>query len=207
VRHQLEIFGSYSKSLEDLYCEVEACKKCPYHKINDRRVNGRGAIDAPIMIVGQGPGPREIAEGKPYVGGSGRKLREILKLDEIAVPMEDVYLTNLIRCKQPEGKNIIAKAIKMCSGWLEDEVHLVSPKLIVCLGTPAMAWVMEIDKGNIADSRGRVMDSRYGIPAIGTYHTAYLIRMKRSAASEYQKVAREAYEHWQAVGRYYRNGN
>lgn len=192
---QLNLYDSYSDDLNTLKDKVKDCnsgfpedKWCPYYRLGRRRVNGIGPVGAPLMVVGQGPGPREQESGRPFSGGSGRLLREILK--KVGFNPREVFLTNLVRCMPPRNKRIISKAIKMCSQWLDDEVGLVKPSLIVCLGNEAA------DALTGEAMRGEIVTTRYGIPAICVYHTAYLLRVKSKDSQKYKEIAEEEYKAW-----------
>jgi uracil-DNA glycosylase len=195
---QLGLYNSYSRDLNDLREKVQSCTDglpenmhCPYHGLGRRRVNGIGPYDASLMVVGQGPGPREEESGKPFSGGSGGLLRDILK--KVGLEPKEVFLTNLVRCMPPKNKRIISRAIKMCGRWLDDEVGLVHPHLIVCLGNEAS----EALTGGTA--RGEVVTTKYGIPAVCMYHTAYLLRVKGKDPARYKEIAEEEYKAWKLV--------
>ena len=194
---QLRMFTTYTRSLEDLRTEVGGCRKCPYYLINDGRVNGVGTPEATIMVVGQGPGPTEVTTGRPFTGGSGKALRSYIR--NAGITMKEVYLTNLIRCAQPEGKIIMTKAIRMCGGWLEDEVGLVSPRLIVSLGGLATKELTGAE--GVEEHRGRILESKYGVPTIHMFHTAFLLRIRSKDKGRYEELDLQMKEDWEIVAK------
>lgn len=192
---QLPLIKTYTPTLEALYSMVYKCDGCSYHMVNDNRVNGSGPVNARIMIIGQGPGPSEIKAGKPYVGGSGKLLKRVLK--KVGFDLKEVYFTNLIRCMQP-GNTIMVDPIRKCRRWLDDEVAHVSPRLIVCLGALAALHVADIKSADFAATRGAVIPSVYDISTICTYHTAYLLRIKNDKEL-YAEKAKEEYAIWKRI--------
>jgi len=193
------LFGSFSNTIGDLNKSVMNCKKCPYHMLKtniDNRVNGSGSCDNGLMVIGQCPGPVEMEKGKPFIGTSGLLLKSIMKSSGI-LPSESRF-TNIIRCLPPNGKNIIQKAIKQCSVWLEDEINLIKPKLIVCVGNIAGDVILGTD--NIATDGGKLRVSKYNyIDGILTYHTAHLLRIKNSDKEEFEDKMKIVEEHWKKI--------
>ena len=199
--YQAKLFDSYSNSLKELYSSVNSCQGCAYHLTNSTRVNGAGNMNPQVMIIGQGPGPAEIRAGRPYVGSSGKLLRRILKDPKVGI--NSVYYTNLIRCTQPELKSIMTKAVRMCSPWLEDEVGIVAPRLIVCLGGLATLHILGLDQ--LSEHIGEVHDSIYGIPGIPMYHTAWILRVRTNDRNNYARISREYMDQWINIGNMVRN--
>lgn len=193
------LFGSFSSDMGDLNKKVLECKKCPYHMLKsnaDNRVNGYGKSANGLMIVGQCPGRNEIESGIPFTGVSGNLLKTIMKEHKI-IPSETRF-TNIIRCLPPEGKNIIKKAIDNCMTWLDDEIHLIKPKLIVCLGNVAGKAILGTD--NVATDGGKLIVSKlYYIDCILTYHTAHLLRLKVNDEEEYNEVMKTVNDHWRKI--------
>jgi len=181
-------------TLEELYREVEHCELCPYAQLGNKKVNGDGKIGAPIMIIGQAPGRTELEIGKPYTGPSGRLLRNMLR--KMKIPQGDVYFSNVLRCAPPEGKNIVANSLKMCMRWVVEEIELVRPRLIVLLGAVAAKAV--IDKETIEECKGKIIKCGLGIPCVATYHTAYLIRIRKDE-DIYESTWHEVRGHWKLI--------
>ena len=113
--------------------EVTACTRCPsLVESRSRIVNGTGPADADVLFVGEAPGAREDEQGEPFVGRSGSTLDELLL--EVGLEREAVRITNCVRCRPPDNRDPKREEVKNCRGWLEREIDLVDPEVIVTLG-------------------------------------------------------------------------
>ncbi len=125
-------------ALENLRQEIVVCTKCK--TLVDSRtqvVPGDGAEDAPVMFIGEGPGFNEDKQGSPFVGQAGSFLNELLAL--INLKREQVFITNIIKCRPPENREPLPYEIQNCRPWLDAQMAIISPKIIVLLGRYAMA--------------------------------------------------------------------
>lgn len=174
-------------SIDELNSDLMKCDRCHYCS---KMVGGRGPAPTPLMIVGQHPGATEVKTGIPFSGSSGEILHNIL--DRVGI--REAYLTNVLKCV-PTGENISTVAIGACKYWLECEVDIVKPKIIVALGKVAMEA--------LGAASGEITDSIYGIPTIGTYHTAYLQRLRKNVGMvKLKEVWGECKEHWMKISKY-----
>lgn len=115
---------------------VTSCERCPaLVESRTQIVNGTGAADADLLFVGEGPGATEDREGEPFVGRSGDVLNEIL--DEHGVERSEVRITNCIRCRPPENRDPTGEELDNCRGYLDAEIELVDPLVVVTLGKVA----------------------------------------------------------------------
>ena len=113
--------------------EVTACTRCPaLVESRSRIVNGTGPADADVLFVGEAPGAREDEQGEPFVGRSGSTLDELLL--EVGLEREAVRITNCVRCRPPDNRDPKQGELKNCREWLEREIDLVDPEVIVTLG-------------------------------------------------------------------------
>jgi len=113
--------------------EVTACERCAtLVESRSRIVNGVGPEDADLLFVGEGPGQREDAEGEPFVGRSGEVLNEVLRENGLA--RADVRITNCVRCRPPDNRDPTRQELANCWGYLEAEIGLVDPRVVVTLG-------------------------------------------------------------------------
>jgi uracil-DNA glycosylase family 4 len=166
-------------------------------------VGGIGSPRTNLMVVGQHPGPKEVSTGVPFSGTSGDMLKRIMR--KFGMDPKDCYLTNVVKCKPIGEDKVNIQAIKICgSAWLDYEVDIVGPKLILALGLIAANYLVGKDT-----EMGKVVMSKYGIPVVTTYHTAYLLRLKGAASGSdapqiskdiYERVGKEMAEHWKVVG-------
>jgi uracil-DNA glycosylase len=167
-------------SLTNLKEASAGCKACPLHLTGTQTVFGEGLVRAEILFVGEQPGDREDREGKPFVGPAGRVLDQAL--EEVGIDRSLAYVTNVVKHFKwtPKGKRRIhAKPswseIAACKPWLEAEIQVVEPKVLVCLGATAAQSLLGRDF-RVTRQRGEVMDSEFGIPAIATVHPSSILR-------------------------------
>lgn len=167
-------------SLRALKEAAADCTACPLHETGTQTVFGEGLVRAQILFVGEQPGDREDREGRPFVGPAGRLLDQAL--EEVGIDRRLAYVTNAVKHFKwtPKGKRRIhAKPnwseIAACRPWLDAEIELVGPRMIVCLGATAAQALLGRDF-RVTRRRGEVVDSGYGIPAIATVHPSSILR-------------------------------
>jgi uracil-DNA glycosylase family protein len=167
-------------SLRTLKEAAAGCTACPLHETGTQTVFGEGLVRAEILFVGEQPGDREDRDGRPFVGPAGRLLDQAL--DEVGIDRRLAYVTNVVKHFKwtPRGKRRIhAKPswseIAACRPWLDAEIEVVRPRVIVCLGATAAQALLGRDF-RVTRQRGEVVDSGYGIPAIATVHPSSILR-------------------------------
>ena len=126
-----------SDSLEQVAAEVAVCQKCPLHQGRTNTVPGEGAPDAEIMFIGEGPGFHEDRQGRPFVGASGQFLEQML--NSIGLKREDVFIANVVKCRPPGNRDPQSDEIGACREYLDRQIALINPKVIVTLGRFSMA--------------------------------------------------------------------
>lgn len=124
-----------SKSLTALAKAVEACQKCPLGGTRSHTVPGEGTSDANLFFIGEAPGHKEDQQGVPFVGAAGGLLDSLL--DEISLSRSDIFITNMVKCRPPDNRDPLPEEISACSQYLESQISIVSPKVIVTLGRHA----------------------------------------------------------------------
>lgn len=152
---------------------VANCTACVLHARRNKTVFGVGDENADWLFVGEGPGADEDAQGEPFVGQAGRLLDNMLA----AIALKrgaNVYITNVVKCRPPGNRNPHPEEAGACSAYLQRQIELIQPKLIIALGKVAAVNLLGRD-ASIASLRGQVHAYR-GIPLIVTYHPAYLLR-------------------------------
>ena len=125
-------------SLEDLEKQIKSCEFCALYRKRIQAVSGVGNPQAKIMFVGEGPGEKEDMEGKPFVGQAGQFLDEMLAVANLK--REDAYITNIIKCRPPGNRDPKEEEIKACQPYLEKQIELIRPEVIITLGRHALAW-------------------------------------------------------------------
>ncbi|MCX7155505.1 MAG: uracil-DNA glycosylase [Rhodocyclales bacterium] len=158
---------------DQLVATVAACRQCRLGETRKQAVLGVGDRNADWLFVGEGPGAEEDERGEPFVGQAGKLLDNMLAAIGLKRG-EDVYIANAVKCRPPENRTPAPEEAAACRPWLERQIELIRPKLIVALGRPAAQTLLQSEI-KIAAARGKLHDYR-GIPVIVTYHPAYLLR-------------------------------
>jgi uracil-DNA glycosylase family 4 len=156
-----------------LSATVAACRQCRLCEARKQAVLGVGDINADWLFVGEGPGAEEDERGEPFVGQAGKLLDNMLAAMGLTRG-ENVYIANAVKCRPPENRTPTSEEAAACKPYLERQIELIQPKLIVALGRPAAQTLLQVEV-KIAAARGKLHDYR-GIPVIVTYHPAYLLR-------------------------------
>ena len=153
--------------------DVDACDACGLCRTRNKSVPGVGDQAAEWLFVGEAPGAEEDARGEAFVGQAGRLLDNMLAALGLARD-RNVYIANVLKCRPPNNRTPEPREVDACRPYLERQIALLSPKLIVALGRSAASLLLDTD-ATIASLRGRVHRYR-GVPLIVTYHPAYLLR-------------------------------
>jgi DNA polymerase len=124
-------------ALAKLYKEVANCHQCDLARYRTRAVPGEGVEDADIVFIGEAPGWYEDQQGRPFVGPAGHLLEELLA--SIGLTREQVYICNMIKCRPPQNRDPLLSEIRTCQQWLDHQLELIQPKIIVTLGRYSMA--------------------------------------------------------------------
>ncbi|MCC7328496.1 MAG: uracil-DNA glycosylase [Burkholderiales bacterium] len=165
--------------------DVDACTACGLCRTRNHSVPGVGDTAADWLFVGEAPGAEEDARGEPFVGQAGRLLDNMLAAVGIARG-RNVYIANVLKCRPPNNRTPEPGEIEACRPYLERQVALLQPKLIVALGRSAASLLLQTD-ATIASLRGRV--HRYGgVPLVVTYHPAYLLRSLPDKAKAWEDL-------------------
>ena len=122
--------------LAALESEIRQCTRCPLYRSRTNAVPGEGPVDAPIMFIGEGPGASEDRLGRPFVGPAGMLLESLL--EQIGLTREDVYITNVVKCRPPGNRDPEPDEIAACKPFLQRQLKLVDPEVVVTLGRFAM---------------------------------------------------------------------
>ena len=122
--------------LTDLYKEIQTCRKCILSQGRTNAVPGEGPEDADIMFIGEGPGFHEDRQGRPFVGAAGNYLNELL--EKIGMKREDVYIANVVKCRPPGNRDPQPEEIESCRPYLDKQIDLIRPRLIITLGRFSM---------------------------------------------------------------------
>jgi len=124
-------------ALTEIYEEIALCQECEIARHRNKVVPGEGAEDADILFIGEAPGWHEDQQGRPFVGPAGKYLDELLAL--ISLEREQVYIANVIKCRPTDNRDPLPVEIANCRKWLDRQIELIRPKIIVTLGRYSMA--------------------------------------------------------------------
>jgi uracil-DNA glycosylase family 4 len=160
-------------TLEALRAEIGDCRRCKLWPGRTHLVFGVGDPGAKLMFVGEGPGRDEDLQGEPFVGRAGQLLTEIITKG-MKLRREDVYIANVIKCRPPENRNPEPDEITSCQPFLLRQIEIISPKVLVALGTFAAQTLLGL-RVPISRLRGHWYDY-HGIKLMPTLHPAYLLR-------------------------------
>jgi uracil-DNA glycosylase len=157
---------------------VSQCRACALCESRTQTVFGVGHEQARLMIVGEAPGENEDLQGEPFVGQSGKLLDNMLKAIGLArnaaAPEQAVFICNTVKCRPPRNRNPDVAEIARCAPYLDRQIELVQPLLLLAMGRFAVQALLGTEEA-IGKLRGRVHERR-GVPVIVTYHPAYLLR-------------------------------
>lgn len=158
----------------ELRAEVAACTRCELHRTRTQTVFGTGSEQARWLVIGEAPGADEDRQGEPFVGRAGQLLTEMLRA--VGLAREQVFIANILKCRPPENRDPKPEEAKSCEGYLQRQIALVQPRLILAVGRIAAQNLLQVDTP-IGQLRGRA--HAWGparIPVVVTYHPAYLLR-------------------------------
>ena len=175
--------------MEEVAAEIIACRKCPLWKKRKKPVPGEGNINANVMFIGEAPGYWEDVEGKPFVGSAGEILDEMLS--EIGLSRNKVYIANILKCRPPENRDPSASEIKACVPYLNQQIRIVKPKIIVTLGRHSTSYILS-ECGLEAEGITRLHGRKYVVELLG--FKVLLIPMYHPAAALYNPKYRSGLE-------------
>jgi DNA polymerase len=185
------------RAIEELAAEAKGCTRCPLYKNATQTVFGEGPAHAALMLVGEQPGDQEDIAGRPFVGPAGRVLDRAL--EGAGIERDSVYLTNAVKHfkNEPRGKRRIHKKpdtseIDACCWWLDQELAIVRPQVVVALGATAARAVMR-KAVTINSNRGRLIELPDHRSAVITVHPSYLLRLleERDKRREFDRLVKD----------------
>jgi uracil-DNA glycosylase family 4 len=172
---------------EELEALCRTCSKCRLCESRNNVVFGKGSRTACLMFVGEGPGRDEDAIGMPFVGKAGQLLDRIL--EAAGIDAKEVYIGNIVKCRPPNNRIPAPDEARACLPYLRNQVYLIKPKIIVCLGATAAKYIID-ENIRITRDRGKWY-GRKGYWLMATYHPAALLRdeaKKRPAWDDFKGI-------------------
>ena len=175
--------------------QVENCKNCPLWKTRLNPVAGEGMVIAKVMLIGEAPGKNEDIKGRPFVGRAGKLLDELICL--IGMRRNDFFITNIVKCRPPKNRNPLKTEIKTCTNYLDKQIKLIHPQIIVPLGNFATSYILKkfcILEGKIGKIHGEIYQMKnksIDSNIIPMYHPAAAIynpNLKETLEKDFKKI-------------------
>lgn len=163
-----------TRDWDSLISNVTSCTACALHSTRTQTVFGVGNRRAELMLIGEAPGAEEDKQGEPFVGRAGQLLNNMLKA--IGMTREQVYIANILKCRPPNNRDPAPEEAAQCVPYLQQQIRLIQPKLILALGRIAAQRLLQCDTP-LGKLRGHThLYSETNTPMVVTYHPAYLLR-------------------------------
>ena len=172
-------------TLSELNAKILRCTKCPLARTRNNVVPGEGVEHPDVLVIGEGPGYDEDMSGRPFVGKAGILLDKMLaaiNLDRT----KNCFIANVVKCRPPNNRDPEAEEQSACSGFLEAQIHLLKPKMILCMGRIAGHKMLDTQTP-LGQLRGQFYDYN-GIPLMVTYHPSALLRDESLKAPAWQDL-------------------
>lgn len=174
-------------SLDDwamLRTAVASCTACGLDKTRTQTVFGVGNLNAQLMVIGEAPGFHEDKQGEPFVGQAGQLLNAML--EAIGLDRQQVYIANILKCRPPENRDPAPEEVALCTTFLEKQIALIQPKLLLAVGRIAAQYLLGT-KVALGQLRGKVHEFK-STPLVTTYHPAYLLRSPKDKAGAFEDL-------------------
>ena len=162
-----------SLTMDEIAEKINSCKQCPLYKTRHYAVPGEGSYHSPVIFVGEAPGEVEDLHGKPFIGKAGQLLTKILQ--SVQIKRKDVFITNMIKCRPPGNRNPSKSEVEICLPYLESQIALINPRIIVTLGNIPTKFLLDTGEG-ITRLRGQWFDWVGGIKIFPMFHPSFLLR-------------------------------
>jgi len=172
--------------LEELHQRIASCTDCDLCRARTQAVPGEGPSNPEILFVGEGPGFYEDQQARPFVGPAGRFLEELLA--SIGLRRDQVFITNVVKCRPPNNRDPLPGEIDACRKYLQRQIDLLQPKVVVSLGRYSLAWFSPRDAISKVHGQAKVRDGVYFIPM---YHPAAALHagnMRKVIEEDFRKI-------------------
>ena len=173
-------------TLKELNQKISQCQKCELYKTRTNVVCGSGSDQAEIMFVGEAPGRKEDEAGLPFIGSAGKILDELI--GSIKLKRDDVYIANVVKCRPPENRDPKPEEVVMCKDWLNQQIEIIKPKLIVLLGRHSMDRFLPGQKISIDHGKPKRYNGRIYYPVYHPAATLYKRSLLEKLQKDFQKI-------------------
>ncbi len=158
----------------DLINSVSKCRNCRLCETRKNTVAGEGNLNARLMFIGEGPGADENETGRPFIGRAGKLLTNLLT--DAGINREDVYITNIVKCRPPDNRVPLTDEMEACKKYLLEQIEIIEPRIIGALGSTAAKFLLGDGIGNISKIRGQWFNYKNEIKIMPLFHPSYLLR-------------------------------
>jgi DNA polymerase len=172
--------------LEELHQRIASCPDCDLCRTRTRAVPGEGPPNAEVLFVGEAPGFYEDQQGRPFVGPAGRFLDELIA--SAGLRRDQVFITNVVKCRPPNNRDPLPGEVDACRKYLQRQIELIQPKIIVSLGRYSLAWFSPRDAISKVHGQAKVRDGVYFMPM---YHPAAALHagnMRKVIEEDFRKI-------------------
>ena len=175
-------------ALDELHQRILSCTDCPLHRTRTQAVPGEGSHQAKVMFVGEGPGYQEDRQGRPFIGPAGQFLNELLA--SVGLKREDVFITNMVKCRPPNNRDPFPGEIAACNRYLVEQIRLIQPQVVIPLGRHALAnWFPKETIGKVRAKPRTVQN----ITVLPLYHPAAALHndgLRKTIEEDFQAIGR-----------------
>ena len=170
---------------DELEAQCLSCRKCPLCQERTNVVFGVGPRDAEVLFIGEGPGENEDLQGEPFVGRAGKLLDDMLEIIDLSRE-KNIYIANIVKCRPPKNRDPLNTEQDACIGYLRNQVALLRPKIIMCLGRISAMRIIKEDF-KITQEHGKWFEKN-GVFTMALYHPAALLRDPRRKPETFEDL-------------------
>ena len=173
-------------TLEELNNQILKCEKCALCKTRINVVPGGGSANADIMFIGEGPGKNEDEQGVPFIGAAGKLLDKLI--ESIGLTREDIYIANVIKCRPPGNRDHLPEEVDACHDWLNQQIEIIKPKLIVLLGRHSMDRFLPNQKISLDHGKPKRRNGQIYFPIYHPAAALYRNGLLKDLEKDFQKI-------------------
>ena len=186
-------------TLVQVASEVVVCTRCSLHKTRNKAVPGEGPDSVEILLIGEGPGQNEDMQGRPFIGAAGKFLSELLA--QAGLKREDVWITNVVKCRPPGNRDPLPDELGACSGYLDRQIALLNPKIIITLGRHSMGKYMPGAKITQIHGQMRRIGNRFIIPMFHPAAALHQASVKPAILADFAKLPEQLAFVWAEIAK------
>lgn len=177
---------STQETLTQIASEVSVCTRCALHTTRNKSVPGEGPASAEILLIGEGPGQNEDTQGRPFIGAAGKFLSELLA--QAGLKREDVWITNVVKCRPPGNRDPLPDELSACNEYLERQIATLNPKIIITLGRFSMGKYMPGAKITQIHGQMKRYGDRFVIPMFHPAAALHQAALKPAILADFAKL-------------------